>query len=123
MPSNTKRRWSLVDAVSGRILVPHLVRAEGWFRYTGLIGRAPLGEQDGLWFHGCRAIHTVGLRFAIDAIFLDEAGRVLAVESRIPSWTPYIGAFRARDVIELPAGGAGRNGLALDQALTFTYVE
>ena len=48
------------------------------------------------------------MRFAIDAVFIDRAGRVVRVASDLPPWRFAISARGARDVIELPAGTAAR---------------
>jgi uncharacterized membrane protein (UPF0127 family) len=77
-----------------------------WTRMKGLIGRAaeefPLGKA--LWISPSQGIHTMGMSFPIDVIYLDRAERVIYACHRL---SPYrIAAFnwRARSVIELPAG-------------------
>lgn len=50
------------------------------------------------------------MRFAIDAIFVDRAGRVVKVAPGIRPWVPMIAARGARDVIELAAGTCARTG-------------
>ena len=32
----------------------------------------------------CRSVHTFGMRFPLDLIWLDEQGRVLALDERVP---------------------------------------
>jgi uncharacterized protein len=48
------------------------------------------------------------MRFAIDAVFVDRAGRVVRVAPHLPPWRFAVVARGARDVIELPAGTAAR---------------
>jgi uncharacterized protein len=48
-------------------------------RRRGLLGLTALAPNEGLLLLGCRSIHTIGMRFAIDAVLLDRAFRVLAV--------------------------------------------
>jgi uncharacterized membrane protein (UPF0127 family) len=55
----------------------------------------------------CRSIHTFGMRFALDLIWLDRAGRVLRVDQDVPP-RRFRTSWRARSVIEVPAGGAER---------------
>jgi len=50
------------------------------------------------------------MRFPIDAIFIDRAGRVIKVAPRIRPWVPVIAARGGRDVIELAAGTCERTG-------------
>jgi uncharacterized protein len=73
-------------------------------RMRGLIGRTHLPVGHGLVISPCSAIHTVMMRFTIDAIFFDSKMRAVAgvhglKPNRFSKWYP-----RARGVIELPAG-------------------
>lgn len=78
-------------------------------RLFGLIPRAGLGEEEGLWLEPCAMIHMCFMRFPIDAVFLGEGGRVLRVIANLKPWrfSPWVPG--ARGVLELPAGRcAGR---------------
>jgi hypothetical protein len=71
-----------------------------------LLGLALLdGDRagDGLLIPRCRAVHTCGMRFALDLRFLDGAGATISVRRAVP---PHSLAFerRARSVLEVPAG-------------------
>ncbi len=81
-------------------------------RLVGLMGRRGMGEQEGLWIRPCRGIHTMWMRFPIDAIFLDETMTVVAVRERVAPWR-MTRVFREADsVLELPAGRARASGIA-----------
>ena len=54
-------------------------------RLKGLIGKLALGLDEGLWMVPSRGIHTVGVLFPLDLVYLDDANRVLhVVESFLP---------------------------------------
>jgi len=72
-------------------------------RRRGLLGRECLPEGAALMLIPCFAVHTAFIRFAIDLVFIDRDGRVVRTVSRIAPWRIAI-AWRARAVIELPAG-------------------
>lgn len=74
-------------------------------RMRGLLGRAALGPQEGMLLPRCGAIHTFGMAFAIDVVYLDRHNRVLKVT---PALGPrrMDGHWRARSVLELAAGAA-----------------
>lgn len=75
-----------------------------------LLGLAGLGELDpghALLLRRCRAVHTFGMRFALDLIFLDAASRPVRVAANVPP-RRLLACARARSVIEVPAGNAGR---------------
>lgn len=48
------------------------------------------------------------MRFAIDAVFVDGARRVVRTRERLRPWTLAAAARGAREVIELPAGTVSR---------------
>lgn len=85
-------------------------RATAWpDRLRGGLGHAPPGPGDGLWIVPCRAIHTVGMAWPIDVVFVDRRGRVLRI---VPALRPGRAAccWRAWGVLELAAGEAARLG-------------
>ncbi|HEX2088113.1 MAG TPA: DUF192 domain-containing protein [Solirubrobacteraceae bacterium] len=71
-------------------------------RARGMLGREP----QPLLLAPARSVHTCGMRFPIDVVFLDAELRVVRVVRGLRPWR-LAGARRARAVLELPAGGAG----------------
>ncbi len=73
-------------------------------RIKGLLGKSSLPPGEALLIKPCNGIHTFGMQFAIDAVFLDRKNRVVALTENLrPNhMTPL--HFRAASVIELPAG-------------------
>lgn len=70
-------------------------------RLRGLIGLDSLPPGDGLLIERCNCIHTLFMRFAIDATFLDKDGNVVKVVRNIKPWTWFVwGGWRARKVLE-----------------------
>jgi len=70
-------------------------------RTRGLIGRASLAPGSGLLICRCNCIHTLFMRFAIDATFLDAEDRVVRVVKGIRPWRVFVwGGWRARKVLE-----------------------
>jgi uncharacterized protein len=95
----------LVDAVTGRVIAGRVRGARGpLLRTFGLLGRRRLDADEGMWFERCDAVHTFGMQFAIDVIFLDASGIVVRVAAGVPPWRT-AAAPGARDLVEL-AGGA-----------------
>ncbi len=54
----------------------------------------------------CRSIHTFGMRFALDLIWLDRDGRVVRVDVEVPP-RRFRTCLRARSVIETRGGASG----------------
>lgn len=80
-------------------------------RALGLLGRAALADDSGLWLSPCRSVHTLGMRMAIDVVFLDAELRVLRVCEALPPWRVRLGPNGTRTTLELNAGRAARVGL------------
>lgn len=75
-------------------------------RLRGLIGRTGLDRGKGLLIPKCNCIHTLFMRFPIDATFLDRNGRVVKTVRDIRPWRPWVwGGWRAASVLETAACG------------------
>lgn len=85
-------------------------------RLRGLLGRRELAPGEGLLLRPGNSIHTLFMRFAIDAVFLDSELRVLRVRSGLRPWRA-AAARGARAVLELPAGEAERRGVSPGERL------
>ena len=59
-----------------------------------------------LSFPRCRSVHTFGMRFALDLVWLDAAGTVVRVDLGVPP-RRLRSCRRARSVVEIAAGRAG----------------
>jgi len=101
--------------------VAHSVhRATGlWDRTRGLLGRKGLEPGSGFLLEPCSGIHTVGMTFPIDAIFLSKECAVvhLVREMRPMRFSRYV--FRAHSVLELPAGTIRETGTQMGDRLAF----
>jgi len=74
-------------------------------RRRGLAGLDALASEVGLQLVPCRSVHTIGMRFPLDLIWLDGAGRVVRVDHDVPPWRVRT-CPRARSVVEVGAGRA-----------------
>ena len=96
-----------VNHTSGKVLADDLVLASTLLRrMKGLLGRKALLNGEGLWIKPCNGVHTFGMRFPIDVVFLDRELRVIAVtQSLQPNRLTRL--YRnAASVLELPSGTA-----------------
>lgn len=95
-------------------LVGNLMVADSIFaRMKGLLGKTSLPKGSGLWLQPCKGIHTFGMKFTIDVVFLTTDLEVVAVyndlsPNRFTKILP-----KAATVIELPAATAADKGLLL----------
>ena len=79
-------------------------------RMRRLLGRASLGEREGLLIRPTTSIHTHFMRFPIDVVLVGADGAALRVVENVRPWR--MGSFqRTPHVLELPAGRCARVGL------------
>jgi uncharacterized membrane protein (UPF0127 family) len=95
----------LCNLTSGTV-VANAVRAAStpWERVVGLIGARELEAEGGLWLEPCSTIHTMGMRFPIDVVLMDRAGRVVAIAPNVPPLRPFVSHKSTAIIVELPAG-------------------
>jgi uncharacterized protein len=78
------------------------VATSRWSRLLGfaLLAREKAGE--GLLIPSCRSIHTCGMRFPLDLIFIDREGQVVELLRSFPPWK-IVRCPEAAAVLELPS--------------------
>ena len=84
----------------------HVFVAVTWrARLLGLAGLRSLPDGAGLLLPRCRSVHTFGMRFALDLVWLDARGGVVRVDRAVPP-RRMRSCRSARQVIELPSDSA-----------------
>src|SRR5436853_6246539 len=73
-------------------------------RLVGLLKRTHLGPEEALWLIPSKGIHTIGMKFPIDVVFLNRANVVLAVISELAPYRISAVSLRSHSVLELPKG-------------------
>jgi uncharacterized membrane protein (UPF0127 family) len=86
-------------------------------RMFGLLWRRPLERSEALWIKPCASVHTLGMRYPIDLVFLDREGAVVATRSAVAP-RRMASARRARSVLELPANRVAELGIASGMRVT-----
>jgi uncharacterized protein len=71
-------------------------------RLLGLALLSPEGAGTGLLIPRCRSVHTFGMRFPLDLVFLDAEGRVVELRRAVPPGR-FIRCSGAMAVLELPS--------------------
>jgi uncharacterized membrane protein (UPF0127 family) len=84
-------------------------------RRRGLAGLDLLPPDVGLRIHRCNSVHTFGMRFALDLVWLARDGRVLRLDTAVPRRRQRL-CVRARSVVEVAAGEGERWAAALHGA-------
>lgn len=111
------KHGKLCAGANGPVLLSRVMLATNSLeRMRGLLGRPPLEEDQGLLLSPCASVHTFGMRYPIDLVFLDGAYRVRRVVAALRplrmAWSP-----GARMTLELKAGTAAALGIRAGQEL------
>ena len=79
--------------------------ADGYFsRLVGLLGKTRrwVRPGNGLWIVPCHGVHTIGMLFALDLIFLDRNKVVVHLEEHVRPFRISKVSLKAHSVLELP---------------------
>lgn len=90
-------------------------------RSRGLLGRSALAVGEGLWILPCDSIHTHGMRFPIDIVFLGRENQVIDFLGVVlPGGN--IHRAGAHSVLELPAGTMDETGTQVGDYLVLERI-
>ena len=86
-----------------------------WSRLRGLLGlkSTDFGHGFGLWIVPCHGVHTLGMGFPIDVIYLDQILTVIEIRRELRPWRVAPIRRLATSVLELPCRTAAETSTAL----------
>ncbi|QBF82521.1 DUF192 domain-containing protein [Shewanella maritima] len=87
-------------------------------RLRGLLGRDKLTDEQGLLITPCNSVHTFGMKYAIDVVYLNKHNQVIKLVRELSprrlSW-----CLRAKKVLELAPGSAHLNNINQGDTLSW----
>lgn len=95
----------IVNATRKTWLATKVRKADNFLtRLVGLLKRNHLGPEEALWLMPSKGIHTIGMKFPIDVVFLNRGNTVVGlVQGMAPCRLSSI-HFSSYSVLELPTG-------------------
>lgn len=90
-------------------------------RRTGLLKHTQLRSGEGLWIVPCEAVHTFGMNFAIDVVYLSKQKKVVKIRNNMKRSRMSF-CLRAHSVLELPSGRTMETGTEVGDQLEFTKI-
>jgi uncharacterized protein len=97
--------WLMCD---GKVLASADIANTAKSRRRGLIGHTSIDSA--LVISPCKWIHTIGMKFAIDVLYLDATGLVVKTEHLEPMRVA-APVGRSKTIVELPSGSIERFGV------------
>jgi uncharacterized protein len=96
-----------------------------WTRFRGLLSLASddFRNGDGLWIVPCHGIHTLGMGFAIDVIYLDQALTVIHTEAQLRPWRIAPVRRHSLSVLELPCSTITQTQTAVGDKIVITLAK
>lgn len=88
-------------------------------RLVGLLAHRSLDNQSGMLIVPCGGIHTIGMRFPIDVIFLSRRWKVLGYSDGVKPNRFRVSPKGTYAVLEIADGNRNRTGINLDDYLIF----
>jgi uncharacterized membrane protein (UPF0127 family) len=92
-------------------------------RLVGLLKRKTLGPEEALWLMPSKGIHTIGMKFPIDVVFLNRKN---IVQSLISGMAPYRISgvhLTSYSVLELPNGTIRKSRTEVGDQLEISLAE
>jgi uncharacterized protein len=93
-----------------------------WTRLRGLLGvsAGDFGNGQGLWIVPCHGVHTLGMGFAIDVVYLDHKMKVIHIQNDLQPWRFAAVRTQAASVLELPCHTANETGTVVGDNIQIT---
>jgi uncharacterized protein len=93
-----------------------------WSRLRGLLGLRSndFRNGSGLWIVPCHGVHTLGMGFPIDVVYLDDAMTVIHVQGDLRPWRFAPVRTQAASVLELPCRTAAETQTAVGDKIQIT---
>ena len=105
------------NSTKGTIVADHVRLADTfWQRLKGLLGTKLLPLGHGLIIKPCSSVHTFGMGYPIDVLFVDDNDCIVKiVDNMLPSKMSM--SSGSKYVVELPAGTAHRTASCVGDIL------
>jgi uncharacterized protein len=118
--SNPSGQFYVYNKTRETFVATEATVADDYFRrLIGLLGKtkrwAKLGR--GLWIIPSRGVHTIGMLFPIDVLFLNKNKEVIHIEEHMRPFRISKVSLKATSVLELPAHAIYRSGTKVGDSL------
>ena len=95
----------MLDSTRGSVVGEQIRVADGvWSRFWGLLGDSSLAPGAGLLLNPSQGVHTIGMLFGIDVVFLSDDLRVVGLRECLKPFRMTSLNWRSACVLELPLG-------------------
>jgi hypothetical protein len=125
MATQNSNRYYVYNTTRETFVATEAKMADGYFsRLVGLLGKTRRWARPGhgLWIVPSHGVHTIGMLFAIDLVFLDRDGCVVHTEEYVRPFRISRVTLKAQSVLELPPYTVFRSGTQVGDRLEIGQV-
>jgi len=98
-----RRSYCVFNQSEETFLGLNIIRADTQLaRLRGLLGRLRVGSGEGIWLVPSRGVHTIGVPFPIDVVYLDDENRVIDIVEHLRPFSISPIRMKSASVLELP---------------------
>ncbi len=95
----------VINQRNRNVVSSHTCFADSWRqRLIGLLTHNNMQQGEGLWLRPCQSIHTLGMKFSIDVVFLDKQNCIKKMACNIRPFRFCWSVKGTQSVLELPIG-------------------
>ena len=126
MATQKSNRYYVYNTTRETFVATEAKLADGYFsRLVGLLGKTRRWARpgQGLWILPSHGVHTIGMLFAIDLVFLDRDGRVVHTEEYLRPFRISRVTLKSQSVLELPPYTVFRSGTQVGDRLEIGRVD
>jgi len=120
MATQNSNRYYVYNSTRETFVATEAKLADGYFsRLVGLLGKTRRWARPGrgLWILPSHGVHTIGMLFAIDLVFIDRDGLVVHTEEYVRPFRISRVTLKAQSVLELPPYTVFRSGTQVGDRL------
>lgn len=111
---------TITDPNTGKVVGDRIRHCtSGRDKRIGLLNDTSLEPGSGILLEPCEGVHTFGMKFPIDIVFLNRKHKIVALHREVPACRLRL-SLRAHSTLELPAGSIERLALQREQPLQIT---
>ncbi len=108
--------------INGREIAEKIEIADGFFsRLKGLLNKQDLDDNEGLLITPCNQIHTLGMKFNIDAIFISKSGEIVYIQENMEPGNVSKRVLQSHQVLELKSGAIKDNDIEIGNKIAFDF--
>lgn len=113
-----KYKCIAVETHAGRAAISMRIADDFITRLMGLFSGEKLVEGEAIYLSPCNAVHTIGMRYFIDVLFLDNSNRIIKVERNVKK-NSFHYCRDAKHTVEMLAGEIDRLGIITGKRFIF----